>query len=80
MTHTTITCDICNHIFTDPHWEYAPSKWSVSFGPPRQRYESYEKEHVCYDCVKVIQAAIAEAIAARSGTVGRAALLQEPTV
>lgn len=72
MTHTTITCDICNYTFAGQHWEDSPAKWSVHFGHPRQQYESYEKEHVCRDCVKAIQAAISEAVAARSGAVAPA--------
>jgi len=31
---------------------------TIAFSYPRQSFESFVKEHVCYDCVKSIQYAV----------------------
>ena len=61
MTKSTIYCDGCEKPFVEGRgWESAPASLSVQWGRPRQTYESFTKEHICYDCVKKIQKAIAE--------------------
>ena len=66
MKTEIITCDICGYKFSGKEsWEGAPVSCSFTLSPPRQRYEGYSFEHVCWYCVKLLKRAVKDAVEAR---------------